>query len=218
MKGLLTKDLYLLGKQKNYVIWLLVISVFLLFRSDNVIFVSSYMTILGSFLALTTISYDEMNHGATFLFTLPITRKMYVTSKYVTGMATCLTAWCLSVLLTAVSMTLGKSHGSWEEWFLCCVMFLGVGFLFDAVMIPIQLKFGADRGRIVLLAVFLGCLLLSTAVFRLLRKMQVDINGAEAFLNSLSLVELGAAVIVFSLAATAVSWVISMEIMRKKEF
>ena len=65
MKGLFVKDLYLLSKQKNYVLCLLAISVFLLFRADNATFVSSYMTILGSFLALATISYDEMNHGRT---------------------------------------------------------------------------------------------------------------------------------------------------------
>ena len=209
MKGLFVKDLYLLSKQKNYVLCLLAISVFLLFRADNATFVSSYMTILGSFLALATISYDEMNHGRTFLFTLPITRSMYVI---------CLAAWGLSVVFTGAAMAAGRISSSWEEWLLSCVMFLGVGFLFDALMIPIQLKFGADRGRIVLLVVMLGCVFLGMTAGNMIQKMQLDVSGPVAFLNGLSPVGLGLLAAVVVLAALAISWLISMGIMRKKEF
>ena len=218
MKGLFVKDLYLLSKQKNYVLCLLAISVFLLFRANNATFVSSYMTILGSFLALATISYDEMNQGRTFLFTLPITRSMYVSSKYVTGIVICLAAWGLSVVFTGAAMAAGRISSSWEEWLLSCVMFLGVGFLFDALMIPIQLKFGADRGRIVLLVVMLGCVFLGMTAGNMIQKMQLDVSGPVAFLNGLSPVGLGLLAAVVVLAALAISWLISMGIMRKKEF
>ena len=165
-----------------------------------------------------TISYDEMNHGRTFLFTLPITRSMYVSSKYVTGIVICLAAWGLSVVFTGAAMAAGRISSSWEEWLLSCVMFLGVGFLFDALMIPIQLKFGADRGRIVLLVVMLGCVFLGMTAGNMIQKMQLDVSGPVAFLNGLSPVGLGLLAAVVVLAALAISWLISMGIMRKKEF
>lgn len=218
MKGLLVKDLYLLGKQRNYVLCLLVISMFLLLGADNAIFVSSYMTVLGSFLALVTISYDEMNHGRTFLFTLPITRKMYVTSKYLTGILTCLTAWAVSLVFTGVSVAAGRISVGWKEWLVSCIMFLGVGFLFDALMIPIQLKFGADRGRIVLLVVLLGCMFLATTAGNLIQKTQIDLSGAVAFWDRIGPAGAGLLGAVLVLVILMVSWVISMEIMKRKEF
>lgn len=218
MKGLLVKDLYLLGKQRNYVLYLLVISLFLLLGADNAIFVSGYMTVLGSFLALITISYDEMNHGRAFLFTMPITRKMYVTSKYLTGILTCLTAWTVSLVFTGVSVAAGRISVGWKEWLVSCLMFLGVGFLFDALMIPIQLKFGADRGRIVLMVVMLGCMFLAAPVVNLLQKTQLDFCGAVAFFDRIGPVGAGLLGAVLVLILLMISWVISMEILKGKEF
>lgn len=218
MRGLLVKDLYLLVRQKNYILCLLVISALLLLRADDAVFVSSYMTIVGSFLALVTISYDEMNHGRAFLFTLPVTRRMYVTSKYLTGALTCAAAWLLSVVFTGAALAAGRIQMSWEEWLFSCAAFLGVGLFFDALMIPIQLKFGADRGRIVLLVVLLACLFLGQGLASLMDGLLVDAGGPLAFLNSLSPLAFGALLAVLVLISLAVSWLISVGIMRKKEF
>ena len=69
-------------------------------------------------------------------------------------------------------------------------------------MIPIQLKFGADRGRIVLLVVMLGCVFLGMTAGNMIQKMQLDVSGPVAFLNGLSPVGLGllAAVVVLACA------------------
>ena len=83
MKGLLIKDLKILGKQKKFLILILILAVMLPFGSDDAGFTTNYIILMLSLLSLSTLSYDEMNGGMMFLLSLPTSRKLYVKEKYV---------------------------------------------------------------------------------------------------------------------------------------
>ena len=72
MKGLLIKDLTVFAKQKKFLVIVLVLAVFLTFGSEDVGFAGNYAMLILSTLTLTTISYDEMNGGMMFIFSLPV--------------------------------------------------------------------------------------------------------------------------------------------------
>ena len=218
MKGLLKKDMNLLGGQKYYIICLAVISVLLVFSARNTAYVGSYVTVLGSFLVLATISYDEMNRGFSFLFTMPVTRQMYVTSKYLLGALVSIAGWTYSLIITGGALAVGRLQMDVREWMWSCLMYLGIGLLFDAVMIPIQIRFGTEKGRIILLLVTMLCLFLGMGLSNLLQQMNVDLQGPVSFLTSLSPAELTVGFWILVAVLTALSYGLSVRMMKRKEF
>ena len=95
MKGLLIKDLMLLKNQMRFFIMFSMLCLFMLFINFNPGYVIGYMTLIFVMFTFTTISYDEFDNGFTFLFTLPVSRKMYVREKYLYGILSGITVWTL---------------------------------------------------------------------------------------------------------------------------
>ena len=81
MRGLLEKDIRLLLHSKQTFLCVIAITIILGVTQKNT-FVLGYSTFLMAALLVSTLSYDEMDHGLAFLFTLPIDRKIYVREKY----------------------------------------------------------------------------------------------------------------------------------------
>ena len=90
--------------------------------------------------------------------------------------------------------------------------------LFLGMMIPIQVKFGSEKGRVVLYGSF--CLLIGLVYVgsRLLSDLSVDLQGVYAFLNTIPdwawFLALAAAIILIF----CISYWICVRIMEKKEF
>ena len=70
-------------KQQKIFSSVVFIAVLLAVVTGNTFFIISYMTFVASLFTLTSISYDEFDNGNAFLFSLPITRRMYVKEKSV---------------------------------------------------------------------------------------------------------------------------------------
>ena len=105
MKGLLIKDLRLMVKQQKIFSSVVFIAVLLAVVTGNTFFIIRYMTFVASLFTLTSISYDEFDNGNAFLFSLPITRRMYVKEKYGVAM---LLGGGLWVVSTVFAVAVGK--------------------------------------------------------------------------------------------------------------
>ena len=98
VKGLLIKDFQLMKNQGKILIAIfVVIAAFGIFADGNSSFLTAYFTIFVALFTTSTISYDEYDSGYLFLFTLPISRRGYVTEKYVFGILSVLIAWCFGM-------------------------------------------------------------------------------------------------------------------------
>ena len=64
--------------------------IFMLVAGQDTSFVIMYANIIFMMFGLSTISYDAFDNGEAFLFTLPITKKLYVKEKYVFSLASLL--------------------------------------------------------------------------------------------------------------------------------
>ena len=213
MKGLLVKDFKLMKVQKNF--YFLLIAIFIVFEILNydVSFAIGFVNFATSMFTLSTISYDEFDNGSAFLFTLPISRKSYVAEKYVLALLLSLGSWAITVLLAIV---LTKSQVS-ETLVPAVIIFIAV-LVLQAVMLPIQIKFGGEKGRIALIAVVSLLALVCIGIGKLLEMLGVDIFTALDHLPSVStgvLLIIAAAVVVVILL---ISMQISISIMNKKEF
>lgn len=152
MTGLLLKDIKLIGNQKNF-IFILVACMFFLAMQDPT-FVVWYLTFAGSSFALNSISYDELDNGNTFLFTLPITRKLYVWEKYVFVILSGALAWAAGL---AVGVGIGLITGAPlkpDEWGMAAGTAPVLVLLVQSLMIPLELKYGNEKGRTARLMIF----------------------------------------------------------------
>lgn len=213
MKGLLVKDFKLMKVQRNFFFLLIAIFIAYAIVYDDVTFMIGFVTFGMSMFTLSTISYDEFDNGSAFLFTLPISRKSYAEEKYVLALLLSLGSWIITVLLAII---LTKSPTS-ETLVPAAIIFLAM-LILQAVMIPLQIKFGGEKGRIALIAVVSLLALVCIGIGKLLEMLGVDIFTALDHLPSVStgvLLIIAAAVVAVILL---ISMQISISIMNKKEF
>lgn len=80
MKGLLVKDFLLMIKSKKVILFMLFIGI--VGGINDISFATGYILMVLAILSLSTISYDEANHGLKTLFTLPISKSDYVRKMF----------------------------------------------------------------------------------------------------------------------------------------
>ena len=157
MKGLWKKDWYLMKELKKTLILMMLLVLFILFTElNNMIFVLNYMTILSSMMVINTFALDEQKNGNAFLFTLPFSRKTYVTEKYLFGMILGIIGWGLTIAAAFAVSMIKQTDLKWGNLGLQGIVAFGVFIVMLGIAIPIQIKFGAEKGRIVLIAAVLA--------------------------------------------------------------
>lgn len=212
MRGLMQKDLCLLLQRSRVLVVMVGIGVLMGFSTDGS-FVIGYLTMLCAILTIGTISYDEFDNGYPFLLTLPITKKTYVIGKYLFCLLGGLTGWIISVAIYIIcSMMKGNTFAPSD--LLETIAFIPVLGLITAIMLPLQLKYGAEKSRIVIAIVGGGAWALG--YFGL--KYLPDTLQVPAFLSELDALAITTFLLVICLAAFAVSYLVSLRIMEKKEY
>ena len=218
MKGLLVKDFKLMMLQKNFLLLILAVVIGMMIFTDNVIFPLGFLSFLVSLFTLSTISYDDFDNGNAFLFTLPITRNNYVIEKYFLGLLLGCIAWILATVLGIIATVL-KDILPVADLVQSSLIILSIMIVVQAIMLPFQLKFGGDKGRIAIIGTFGALAVFSIAI----------VKGAEAIFNvdlvslldNLPTISMGILItitIIIALLMLLVSMKISLSIMNKKEF
>lgn len=217
MRGLLEKDLRLTLTRKQTLLIFIVAALIMGLTMDGS-FLVGYLTMLSTITAISTISYDEFDNGMAFLMVLPSTRKTYVKEKYLFSFLCAAAAWCVGVVLCGI--TAAVRHGAIApiEELPPLIAILPVLYLSAAIMIPLQLKYGSEKSRIVLFVIF-G---LAAVLFVAVKNAN---GGAEALSEGLSrsLPALSPAVLLPALSAVCalivyISYLCSVRIMEKREF
>lgn len=218
MSGLLEKDFCLLkSNRKTLVLFLALAVVISLSQTDT--FILGYFPFLMIIMLTGTISYDEMDNGFPFLFTLPVDRKIYIREKYllciVGTIGSFLIAWVLYFAALLVNGVPDASEKLLENAGMFPA-FLTVFFLAVAVTIPIQVKYGAEGSRIVLA----GICFLGAGVILFVHKAAGDaaLEKITSFSNMLEKTSGKIGVFAVSIAALLISYGISVRVMEKKEF
>lgn len=217
MSGLMVKDIRILLQRKQTLIVFLVIAVILSVTQDSY-FIVGYLTFISVMLAISTISYDEFDNGYPFLLTLPITRKTYVIEKYVIGLLAIVTSWVLSVALCFAADSILGNPIVVKDTLIVSVSMLPVPFFFMDIMLPVQIKFGAERGRLVFVAVLGICTIVVYGGMKALKA--VGIEKQELLEKVSNLPDIAVVLILLggTVLLTWISFIISNHIMEKKEF
>lgn len=217
MRGLFEKDMCLLFHRKQTIIVFLVVAIFMSIAVDGAFFVG-YLTMLSAIFALSTLSYDEYDNGYAFLMTMPFDRKTYVKEKYLFCLVMGALAMCIAIVLYAVVRIANGTASELAEELPGLISTLPVMFMAAVILIPLQLKFGAEKSRVVLF-VFFG----AVAAIALVAKRAIDVpDGAikslVRFLDSAPPAAVVGVIVAACALVTLISYLFSVRIMAKKEF
>lgn len=218
MKGLLIKDLKLMLGQKKFFVVVVGMGIFFAFSNANPLSGVSYITMLLSIFTLSTISYDEFDNGMAFLMTLPIERKTYALEKYVfAGLVSLISAVGTSVLAYILGMVMNLPVDMTEVIGVACVI-VPVSWLILAVTIPLQIKFGSEKGRIAMFLAMGAVFGIFFALAKGLSSSGADLSGVVAFLTSLEPWQIVAGVVFVTILVLLVSYLTCVRIINKKEY
>lgn len=219
MKGLLIKDFQLIRNSKNIFGIVIILMFFILFSNpEKSVFVVSYVSIIMGMLGLSTISYDEFDNGYTFLMTLPITRKIYVKEKYILNLLLGGTGWVVVTAVSGIYLAASNTPVIWREWMVMVFSLFSVMLLFQVIMLPIQLKFGGDRGKIVVMGIFAVIFLTTWGGGKILSANGIRLSD---LINKMPQINMAAgvpAIAAVCAAAVLISYLVSIKIMDEKVF
>ncbi len=217
MTGLIVKDIRQLAQKKKYFLMFGVIALVLAFSMDDT-FIISYITMIGMVLAISTISYDEFDNGLAFLMTLPVTRKQYALEKHLFGCCLIFISSILGLVLHFVSCLLKGTNYDIKTVIPTSIVFFAVFCMIMSILVPIELHFGIEKSRVVMLIIFGGVFAIGILGKTLTEKFNIDPTLLLSRFQSISpavLIGSGVAAVLLILIATTG---ISVAVMEKKEF
>ena len=153
MRGLIEKDLRLTLTRKQTLLIFFVMALVMGISMDGS-FLIGYLTMLATIVAIGTISYDEFDNGFEFLMTLPFDRKTYVREKYLFSLLMASAAWVIGVVIYCIGSVIRHNAINLADELPMLIAFIPVMYLSAAFMIPLQLKYGSEKSRIVLFVIF----------------------------------------------------------------
>lgn len=218
MKGLLIKDFKIMSLQKNFFVLIFAIVLGMMIFNADVVFPMCFFSFIMSLFVLTTISYDDFDNGYPFLFTLPITRKMYVNEKYLLATLLGGCSWIFSIILSALVSTV-KSSLPISDLIMIAFLILPIIILMQAVMIPFQLKYGGEKGRIAMIGTFGALGVIGIILVRGAKSLfNIDLINVFNTLSTLDMSVLILISLIFALVCLFSSLKVSIVIIKHKEF
>lgn len=218
MKGLFIKDIRLMMNQKQFFGAVLIMTIVFMSIYTNPDFVICYITIMFSVFTLSTISYDKYDNGLSYLFTLPVSRKGYVTEKYIFGFA--LTALGFAVISGLSFVMNGVRHIEYDikEWAVTGISCLLIITILFAVNVPLQLKFEANKSQVAMMATFAGAFFVAYLAVKICETWEIDLEDMINRAVEMNFMWCVIGVCVFWAVGMLISYLAAVRIMEKREF
>lgn len=217
MKALFIQDFRYMLTQKSFLVLIALVGIVLaLTQNDNYIFVIGYLGFMGMITGMMSVTMDDQSNGLTFLFSLPIDRRVYVREKYIFIVLMGVSFSIFATALCLLFRMFAEYKAPLDEILATSLGTLFVMLLFVCFMLPLQLKFGAERAR---LASFIAIGFFFVAV--LLAGLVINFADAlpfiQAFLSMspVALTGIGAA---FLIVCLRISYSASLRVILHREF
>ena len=152
-----------------------------------------------------------------FLMTLPVSRMLYVKSKYLLGFLLTFIGWLAGMVISMITALLHKAPPTADAvLFQLAWVFLWMIML--SFVLPMLFKFGAEKGRMATLAMMLVFMAIVFAFTKLAEGMGMDMDACLNALVGQQIIVLVAGLAVVALILVLISYFISVKIVQKKEY
>lgn len=210
MKGILLKDWYMIVSYcKTY---LLIAAVFFgvsFFSGEENLFFIVYPCLMCGMIPITIYSYDEKCNWCRYSGVLPYSATEIVSSKYLYGIFCPTIIGIVSAVMLIINLNM---RGSFQSEVFISLMEVAIAFplLFTSIMMPLTIKLGMEKARLVYYAFML---ILCGGTFAL--GSATDAPATETAINFplITGIMLVSAIVVY-----AVSWMLSVQIYKKQSF
>lgn len=203
MIALLKKDIFVMDKQMRLLVILALL--FNLIPSASSLG-ATYAMLIALMLPMSTISYDERCKWDRYAAMLPWTPQQIVGSKYVLSYGA-LALGAALIILGNFARTLYGGATDWGETGSLLAIYLVVIAVMTAVVYPLIYRFGSEKGRLILVVVFLG--IFAMAFGTVILAMD-NMERVVAKLGVVSVPVLAAAAVVVVAGATFLSYRLSV--------
>ena len=149
MKGLLIKDYKLMLGQKSFLGMAALMAVLYLIIYKDPIVAVIFITVMCTMFTVSTLSYDEYENGMAYLFTLPISRNTYVLEKYAFALVNCIVTGVIMYVMACGSIKIRGLAISQSDMYSGLAGACFVSIIMISYMIPLYIKFGIEKSRIV---------------------------------------------------------------------
>lgn len=217
MIGLIRKDFINLKKYGKQIG--IMLAAFLVFgiAMKSPLYVCFMMMLYGTMTILTAMAYDEKADFDKYALCLPVSRKDLVKSKYLVWFIIMFGAFSISSITGAV-LNLIFQENILETFISVLVVWAAYIVLFS-IVIPFMYRYGVERGRMIMIAVFVlpTVLVVIVANFASNLGVQLPIEKMLIFAqgNIPLLVFVG---ILLIIAAVSASYMSSVKIVKNKEY
>ena len=205
MIALLKKDVFVMDKQMRVLVLLALL--FNLIPSASSLG-ATYAMMIALMLPMSTISYDERCKWDRYVAMLPWTPRQIVGSKYVLSYTTMALGAAL-IVLGNFARTLYSEGADWGETGALIALYLVLIGLITAVTYPLLYRFGSEKGRLLLVAIFAAMFILAFGAVVLAID---DMEGVVGRLKAVPAPALAAAAVIVLAGANFLSYRLSVKI------
>lgn len=204
--GLVCQELYTM--KKTIYLYIVAMAVYLAIgiAGGNASMFNAFLLFFASMLVIAGFAYNEKNNWDLFANTMPVSRKQMVGSHYILMFLFVGTGFLVDILLCMG--TAANSGENLTELLAEQYAILVVAVIYMLVFIPIIIKLGSEKARIVLIFLYALPILLARGIAEIGFPVPTD-EQIQLLLGISPL---------FLLAGTVISYLISVGIYQKKDF
>ena len=209
MKALIYKDLLAIWKYCRNYLFLCVMFLALSIFMEEYSFFQMYPVIFMGTLVNTLIAYDERDKWDRQVMTMPVTRKQYVTGKYLTGLILQGTVLLLTSAAHAIQLYLQEGF-AWDTFSMDVCLMVVLASAAPSLILPFVFKNGSEKGRMAYLIVLGSVFAIAAGGIIVLEKLNL--------MNAPARLPVPALCTAAALALYPASWALSVHWYEKREF
>ena len=180
MKSLILKDLYNIGHNVKSMLFILVVFAVALIPTSGVAGYIFVCAILCSMMIVTTFSFDDNSKWTRYAMIMPVSKKDLVAGKFIVLAIFCLVGSLFGLVVGSIAGLTIKSISFdlaeiGELLFLTLTAWV-VSIIYGSMSIPLVFKFGAEKGRVLLLISFLFPAALCFGIYQLFVILGIELT------------------------------------------
>lgn len=180
MKSLILKDLYNIGHNIKSMLFMLVVFAFCLIPGSGVEGYIVACALLCGMMVVTTFSFDDSANWTRYAMVMPIERKDLIMGKFVVlaifGAAGSLFGLLAGSVGGAIAKKVSFDSLQISQLLLLTLLAWIISFVFGSMSIPLAIKFGAEKGRMLLLVSLLVPGAVCVGIYQLLKLLKVEVT------------------------------------------
>lgn len=186
MKSLVLKDLFNIGHNAKSMLFILVAFAAALIPFSGVEGYIFVCAILCSMMIVTTFSFDDNSKWTRYAMIMPVSKKELVGGKFIVLDIFCAVGSLFGLVVGSIGGLITNKItldlvGIGELLFLDLISWV-IALIFGSMSIPLVFKFGAERGRVLLLVSFLIPAGICFGIYQLLTTLGIELTDQLVFI------------------------------------